>query len=486
MSINIIDNFSVNVSKAIDSRMVVANAAARIALIYTYDGLKVFQQDDRKTYVWNSLSSSWSVDNEIVLNDGYVPKSNGIGITNSNIYSTASNVGINTNDPKEVLQLNDPLGFTEPLTFHFSSESIMGYNWYYNGSEQRFNPGGSSVIRFNSSGEILFSPFSATGSLNAIGGPSTMRINPLTGVEVDAPIILNGSQIYAPSANVLVFTNTSEIFRLSGDRVLLSNGTLGNPILSFSNSTSTGIYSPATNSIAISTNGSTSMLMNTSKSLIAFGGSTVSVSATNSSIFIQGSPLSYQSLVADKVKFGVNDIFANIHDIGPGGIGESGNAPYSPDGFGSGLGPWNYPSIASGLFTTATVADSVNITGGAPGGYTTWMRVGNVVSVSGQIAFNVTAANTGSSFTVTLPIKSFLGANNHWQLNGIGKILNTSAGLNIGGGDVACIQASVVGDRAQFNFRPTSTGSKTMMYHYQYLVATYINSPPPPGPPPAP
>lgn len=63
MSINIIDNFSVNVSKPIDSRMVVANSTARNSITYKYDGMKVFQQDDRKTYIWNSGTSTWTIEN---------------------------------------------------------------------------------------------------------------------------------------------------------------------------------------------------------------------------------------------------------------------------------------------------------------------------------------------------------------------------------------------------------------------------------------
>lgn len=528
MPINIIDNFKVNISKPIDTRLVVADLVARNAISFLYDGLKVFQQDDRRTYTWNSGSSNWSFDNDN-LGDGYIPKFSPIGFTNSVIFATASNISVNTYIPntslstKEVFQLNNPVPFgSEPLTFHFSSEAIIGYNWYFDTNlftEAQFDgTKGSSAIRFNDNGVILFSP-NSPGPTSVIGGPSMMRLNPASGVEVDFPIILNGSNIYAPSTSVLSFVNTNEVFRLAGDTLRLADGTSANPILSFSSSTGTGIYSPTLNSLGISVNGWSAafmsqtdvslavsgatglsltsantilsfggdgVLLTSANSVLSFGGNTVSISSDRVAFDITGSVPFYQSLFSDKVLVMANDILANVHQQGTNGIGDSGNYPYFPDGAGGGIGPWNFPSIASGLFTLVTVADTTNVTGAAPSGYTTWMRVGNVVSVSGQVAFNVSVANTGSSFTLTLPIKSYFGTNNYWQLNGTGKILNTAAGLNVGGGDVACIQASIVGDRAQFNFRPTSTGAKTMMYHYQYVVATYINSPAPPGPPPSP
>jgi len=152
MSINIIDNFSVNVSKPIDARMVVANLSARMAITYTYDGLKVFQQDDRKTYVFNSGTSTWVIENNLDMADGYVPRYDGVGLTNSAIYSTASYVGINTNDPKEAFQINNPLYpiGAEPITFDMQfADAIMAYNWYYDGSDQTFNSAkGSSKLTF--------------------------------------------------------------------------------------------------------------------------------------------------------------------------------------------------------------------------------------------------------------------------------------------------------------------------------------------------
>ncbi len=74
MSINIIDNFSVNVAKPLDAKITASGSVARWAIPYRYDGLKVYDLSDRKTYVWNISSATWSIDHQIIIGDGYVPK----------------------------------------------------------------------------------------------------------------------------------------------------------------------------------------------------------------------------------------------------------------------------------------------------------------------------------------------------------------------------------------------------------------------------
>jgi hypothetical protein len=68
MAYSIITNFDVNTQLPIDSRLIATCSAARLTISgstpsYVYDGLKVFQTDDRGVYTWNSSSSTWSLDN---------------------------------------------------------------------------------------------------------------------------------------------------------------------------------------------------------------------------------------------------------------------------------------------------------------------------------------------------------------------------------------------------------------------------------------
>ena len=72
MAITIIDSFSVSVAGPIDNRMVTKDAADRVAMgltsfgnpySFVYDGLKVFQTDNRTNWIWNTGLGTWSSDN---------------------------------------------------------------------------------------------------------------------------------------------------------------------------------------------------------------------------------------------------------------------------------------------------------------------------------------------------------------------------------------------------------------------------------------
>ena len=108
-AINIINGFNVGNSVPIDYRMVVVDSTERIALVHKYDGLRVFQIDTRESFIWNEGITSWDADTTGTLigngDESYIPQwSSSTGLTNSNIYVTASMVGINTTDPKGYLQ----------------------------------------------------------------------------------------------------------------------------------------------------------------------------------------------------------------------------------------------------------------------------------------------------------------------------------------------------------------------------------------------
>lgn len=58
--ISILTNFDVNYAGPIDSRLVATSSTARYSLSPLYEGLKVYQTDDKKTYVWNG--TTWSAE----------------------------------------------------------------------------------------------------------------------------------------------------------------------------------------------------------------------------------------------------------------------------------------------------------------------------------------------------------------------------------------------------------------------------------------
>ena len=106
MSIQIIDGFQVNTALPIDNRIVASGSAARNAIPYKYEGLRVFDTSDSIPYVWNG--SSWVSENASgILASGttanYIPRlsSNNV-VVNSIIYATGSNIGVNTISPSVI------------------------------------------------------------------------------------------------------------------------------------------------------------------------------------------------------------------------------------------------------------------------------------------------------------------------------------------------------------------------------------------------
>jgi hypothetical protein len=109
-----------------------------------------------------------------------------------------------------------------------------------------------------------------------------------------------------------------------------------------------------------------------------------------------------------------------------------------------------------------TASSTVNLDSTPTPNTSQYMRVGNVVTVSGSVPVNATAA-ANTQFEMTLPVSSNLtGAN---QLAGSGSVFGgTSAN------DSVRIQGQTTNDRAVFNWHATSTGSTDLYFTFTYLV----------------
>ena len=197
MAINIIDGFYLGNSVPIDSRFVVQNIPLRDAIQYKYDGLKVFVLSNRSTYVWNDDTSTWDLEGASSTTGTGTPNYITQWITSTTlgdsiIYATSSNgrVGINDSNPLATLSLKDKLGSPSPfnLNSRYISASldsaVVGYNWYYNGSDAVSNTSKSSTkIEIGSAGglqvqtRISGSPatFNTVLELNNLSGYNFLR-----------------------------------------------------------------------------------------------------------------------------------------------------------------------------------------------------------------------------------------------------------------------------------------------------------------------
>jgi hypothetical protein len=118
--------------------------------------------------------------------------------------------------------------------------------------------------------------------------------------------------------------------------------------------------------------------------------------------------------------------------------------------------------IGSGTYTpTVTPVANVSAVTAQPA---QWMRVGNVVTVSGRTDLSATAAAaTLTTFRMSLPIASNFTTN-----TACGGIYSGSAATQIEPGTVSPDQ---VNDQALFSFYSVQTGSRAGIYTFTYLVA---------------
>jgi hypothetical protein len=142
-------------------------------------GLKVFQTDNRITYVWNSITSSWDIDNSGLSKEGnenFIPIF-GIdnSLQNSIIYNTRvlsltvpsgtppkyrGKVAINNEDPKGTLHINsiNDVSTSVPLIFdNRDSFSIISRNFNNENNTVFKSSIGSVNVKLDSNSFILTS-----------------------------------------------------------------------------------------------------------------------------------------------------------------------------------------------------------------------------------------------------------------------------------------------------------------------------------------
>ncbi len=114
--------------------------------------------------------------------------------------------------------------------------------------------------------------------------------------------------------------------------------------------------------------------------------------------------------------------------------------------------------VASGTYTPP-LTGTLNITG-STASVLQYTRVGNVVTVSGQVTINTTANSTASALRVGLPIPSALALAT--QCGGT----MASIGFNSSGG----IQADTTNDEALIQWVSQTTGNNAYFVTFTYLI----------------
>ncbi len=284
MSINIQDTFQVNIGRPIDTRIVATTSAVREAITYKYDGLSVFQLSDRKTYVWNQSTSTWSSsDITGAGQDKYFARFDGAyGLTTSSMYMvvgsspTKGRIGINSNDPKEIVQINPDTGVADPFVISQATNTILATNWYNDGTDKTFTSAQPSMaIKFTrADGSINFlSRASSTSALNSSDSFNSNIVARFTLSQINLlkDLNLNNNN-----------TNTSAAYI----RATASNSTKALPDYTWTNDKDTGIYHPSSGRMGFAIDGSQKAVLTANGLLIS--GSDTTLTAPNQRLHLNG------------------------------------------------------------------------------------------------------------------------------------------------------------------------------------------------------
>jgi hypothetical protein len=241
MAIQIIDGFQVNTALPIDNRIVASGSAARNAIPYKYEGLRVFDTFDSVPYVY--VNGAWQSENAAGIsgagNASYIPaytSSNVIG--NSIIYQSGSNIGISTTAPTAKVDVNGTVKATAITTANGSGiAGILGSN-INNGTIEV--EGSNSKIINGSTGQVLISGVTNTRWLNQnllVSGTASSSIfsvinNTSTNAVHYLAFVSSGAWTSTPAATSSIRSNSSDLSYnpstkiLTATRINYSGGTL--------------------------------------------------------------------------------------------------------------------------------------------------------------------------------------------------------------------------------------------------------------------
>jgi hypothetical protein len=464
--INIIDGFNVNASSPVDYRIVASNSTDRDAIFYKYDGLKVFQLTDRRTYTYNSISATWSTDIVGTGNTLAMFGASGSSLINSVVSQSVSGV----NSTLTVSGVNTTLMSTGTV-------SIIGSAGLFN-LVSLF----PLVITYTRGGNVRLiggSAFNASYSGHAYvcgGGPSgnvyigydgasfigKIGIKTSTfdaGIDYQiAPTTAFNSfvrfkQYTETTANAYFYNSTTSLTSSAYIRSTNNYSTHLVPDYTWYNNDQVGIFHPAANTMGFSIAGATAAVINANRQ-IEINRSTVALPSLAISGDLNtgitqltsdgGDTLALVVGGATKIKLHTFELSATIHNTS-GATGSNLN-----------------PAIGSGTYIPV-VSSTANIDATSVGAFQ-WSRVGNVVTVSGQVDITPTATSTTTSLLLSLPVGSAMAS--FGRLAGCATSIDafTTAPTNI----AAAVYAET--SKARVKFSSTTTTMWSWFVHYTYCV----------------
>ena len=270
----IIDGFTVNASQPIDDRLVTSGTASRNAIVYKYNGLRVYDILAKQPYVWDG--SVWTSENSSAVTitlpttSGHIPVFNGTSqITNSLISQVPGTTG---------KYINIATGNFPDYTLRVAGIVRAGG---FKGSGQDLDniPGSaiSSPIDVN-----MIKPTTLTGGVyilkSGLATPEWVKLSSIPSSDIPSAAPSQDFQTLDTTAQYVSFGATSGQYKYyqttSGDafkfvpkttagaegaQLQIPSGTEAIPSIAFSTNKNTGIYKAGFNVLGISVAGKEKM-----------------------------------------------------------------------------------------------------------------------------------------------------------------------------------------------------------------------------------
>lgn len=337
------------------------------------------------------------------------------------------------------------------------SNSFFGYHSGYNnltGANNMFQGALSGNDNTTGSFNICMGDNSCTNSqtgsgLVMLGSGTSVSANGFS----DSIALGRDTQITA-SNQLLVGSATHPILSFKiGDHTISANGTsvLGNDTAKTLVMQTNGRFS------VTDTSGNDYIISDISGHLVQLGNSG---SWTSNLILNQTSGV---SILGDGFANGSNTIIKaddNTQKYTLNKLGGGGTQLVTTDNAGI-LGTTALTTLASGTYTP-TLTNGVNVTSSVSH-LANWTRLGNVVTVSGQIDITPTGISAQTEVKLSLPVASNLTSG--LELNGVAQYQNSTV---IGPGGT--LVSDTVGDKADLTYFTTTVGAGTMVYTFSYPV----------------
>ena len=275
----IIDGFTVNVAKPIDDRLVTSGTSSRDAIVYKYNGLRVYDIDSKQPYVWNG--TIWTSENNSTVTrtgtttTGYIPVFNSpVGLPSSQISNSlisqvdsgvAKYVNIANGNAAYALRVNGVIvadsgfqGSGNGLT-QLKGENIIGLVDFTK-IKPVTNPESGQIYILKSG---VATP--EWTKLSEIPAGSIPASAPQPDFQSSIPFYVSfgttgGSNKYYQTTGGDAFKFIPRINGVSeGAQLQVPNGSEANPSVAFSTNNNTGIYRAGWNILGISVAGKEKM-----------------------------------------------------------------------------------------------------------------------------------------------------------------------------------------------------------------------------------